>query len=325
MIRVCRVAGVVVLGFGMAGLAAPASAQTGPGLLRFSHEENPPKWTTASSASVRFQRKAGVKRNGEDVQLTISEGRARRRLGEGAKAPLLGHEQQLIFLNGDGSLLPERLWDISLAAGGELAEWGDWRLGATAGAGFAGDLPFSDRDGWYAKANLMGQRSIGEDATLRAGLNFNGNRAIFPDVPLPFVAYTKRASENLRYTLGVPMSAVRWQPSERWQLRARYAPAFTINGEMSYSVTEELELYGSFESGYHAFHEKRRDEHERLFFRQRRAEAGVRWRFGPGRLILAGGFSFDQEFERGFDVRDTDGVTELSDEPYGRVGLELRF
>ncbi len=303
-------------------LTAPAVGQTGPELLRGPSGPEQPRLEL--SGGVRVQDEASVDANDEDLRLTDYASEGRYRFGE--KDPLtVGYETALLDLQGDGGLLPDRLLDMSVAGGGEIGSWGDWNIAVTVGAGFAGDTPFSDSDAWYAKANLLGRRSLGKDTTLGVALNFDGNRTIFPDVPLPLVYYTKQVDKTLRYTLGAPVSSVRWRPGKRWLLRARYTPAFTVNGSVRYSLTKACSLFAAFRSGYRAFHEDGRDEHTRLFFHQRRVEAGPRWAFGRGHILVAGGYAFDQSFERGFDVRDTDEVTDLSDEPYIRAALELRF
>jgi len=42
-------------------------------------------------------------------------------------------------------------------------------------------------------------------------------------------------------------------------------------------------------------------------------------------LIVAGGYAFSQEFNVGWDLREPDRIAKPSDEPYVRVGLEVRF
>ena len=68
------------------------------------------------------------------------------------------------------------------------------------------------------------------------------------------------------------------------------------------------------------------ENYDRLFFQQRRAEVGVRWE--PRKdfnFSLAVGYAFGQEFSTGFDFRQTDEFTDVSDEPYVRVGFDIRF
>jgi hypothetical protein len=63
-----------------------------------------------------------------------------------------------------------------------------------------------------------------------------------------------------------------------------------------------------------------------LLFQQRRAEGGVIWRPNDEiALTVAAGYAFDQEFNIGWDTRNQDRVAKPSDEPYLRVGFEVRF
>ena len=91
-------------------------------------------------------------------------------------------------------------------------------------------------------------------------------------------------------------------------------------------VIEPVTIYGSFHSETRAFHIVGDDDHKRIFFQQRVAEIGVRWRPCPTcERFVAGGYAFSQEFSRGWDTRDTDEVREISDEPFVRFGGRIRF
>ena len=95
---------------------------------------------------------------------------------------------------------------------------------------------------------------------------------------------------------------------------------------LSYEMLEELTLFAAFRNRFEGFHRNDDDRHRRLFLRQRRLEAGLSWRpCAAAEFTFAGGYAFDQELERGFDVRDTDKVREFSDEPYIRVGFNVAF
>ena len=163
------------------------------------------------------------------------------------------------------------------------------------------------------------------DAGWQVLINYNGNRTLWPDVPLPGVAYYDRI-DDLSYTLGVPYSSATWQPLDGLTLHVNYAVPLSFNGRIGYEVIEGVELYGKLETRFNAFQLDGSPEHTRIFFRQRRAELGVDWTpCDFARFKLAGGYAFDQEFRTGFDARDLDHLVTVSDEPYVRFAIDLDF
>jgi hypothetical protein len=207
-----------------------------------------------------------------------------------------------------------------------LGRCDDWEVGAVVGFGYAGNSPFGDASAWYAKADLIVSTKFDENSGLQIILDYNGNRTIFPDLPLPAVAYWRKSSDQLSYSVGLPYSSITWKPLDTLTIHADYAVPFTIDATVTWQVLEQLAIFGGFHNRYDAFFIDGLDKERRHFFRQRSVEAGVRW--SPCRnidLSLAGGYAFDQEIEVGFDARDTDSVVEFSDEPFVRIAAEMRF
>src|SRR5690606_21356822 len=133
-----------------------------------------------------------------------------------------------------------------------------------------------------------------------------------PDIPLPYIAYTHRQTDNFSWTVGFPFSSIRWQIDDRLLLTARYF--FPVDGEieLAYALNDDWTIYGGYLSSLDAFTISDADDDDRLFFKQRRVEAGVRWAPGThAESTLAAGWAFDQEFEYGWDVRDTDNVADV--------------
>jgi hypothetical protein len=51
-------------------------------------------------------------------------------------------------------------------------------------------------------------------------------------------------------------------------------------------------------------------------------------RFGPTDFFnvdLAVGYAWSTEFSEGFDSRENDEIADVSDEPYVRLGVDLRY
>ena len=314
-----------------AALAAPAFAQTGAPLLLT-------PWDRVGDAEAGYEGSASVLAIGDtdldvgDEELSFSEFESRGRIkltDRPGPGPAIGFDLLYYDLDHDSDALPDRLADVSVAAafGVPLGD-SSWEAGVVAGVGYAGTRPFADSDGIYFMGDLIFKRQIDDVSSFTFALNYDGNRSILPDVPLPAAYYARKLSEQLHVTVGLPYSSIRWTPTDRWSVTATasaFALPFVADVTVAYALADDLSLYGSFESRRPAFWLEDADN-ERIFFQQRRLEAGLRYGVrNGGTLIVAGGWAFDQEFETGWDVRDTDDVRELDDAPYLRVALDLAF
>ncbi len=213
-------------------------------------------------------------------------------------------------------LIPSGFIDIALAAGVQLGQLTpDWTLSLVGGLGIATDGHFDNHEAFYGIASLNARWTITEKQTLDVGLAYNGNRSIFPDVPLPYAVFTHNLSPELTYAFGVPMSMIVWRPIEQVTLRASYFVPFNMNLEAAYHFTKQLSVFAGYEDATDAFRLERADT--RLFYEVQRVMAGVRWVVMPNLdITLGGGYAFGQELTTGFDVRDDNGFEKLSDEPF---------
>jgi len=266
---------------------------------------------------------------GFDTDLKISDTRFRwRKDTDTLYTPTVGFTYSHIDIHSGDPALPERLIDTSLATAIELYknEQEDFHLGLLVGAGWAGDNAFQDTEQIYGIADLVAVWDLDPKRQLVLILDYNGNRNIFPDVPLPGVAYRQIVDDSLVFVLGLPASQVVWKPIEDLTLEVTYVLPVDFEIRAGYAITDSLELYGSFDSDKDAYDVEGLASNRRLFFRQRRVEAGID--FSPidnTTITLAGGLAFDQEFTTGFDTRDDTTLTELDDEPYVRVGVNFMW
>lgn len=230
-------------------------------------------------------------------------------------------------LDGNDPVLPERLVSAAVAGGMGLVQLDNgWDLSMSLGGGFAGDLPFADEDAWYAVASLVAHHEIDPRTHLTLILDFDGSRAIFPDIPLPGFQYLVAESHDLRYAVGLPFSTLFYKPHDRWTIDLQYILPLGGHANVEFKIDERWAAYGSYTSSTRAYHLDGDDEHRRLFLEQDRLEAGLRYTPQPGwELVAAGGWAFNQTFSRGYDVRDLDTVRDLDDAPYLRLGVNLSF
>jgi len=223
-------------------------------------------------------------------------------------------------------MVPDELSHQSFGVGAWLGEWADWEIGVTAGGGYAGSEPYEDSDAWFAHANLVARHQVDEQSHWFVTINYDQSRTIFPDVPLPGVGYQRRVSDRLVYTIGLPFSTIFWRPTDALVINASYLPPFDGEVKVTYAISQQVRLFGAYESELLAFHTEQQRENDRTFFEQRRVEGGVRWvPCDYAELVLAGGLAFDQELSRGFDARDLTDEVELGDEPYIRGGIKVKF
>ena len=158
-------------------------------------------------------------------------------------------------------------------------------------------------------------------------LDYDGNRPILPDVPLPGVAYTKRVARDFFFVIGAPVTSIEWRPDDRLRVELVYTVPDRLDASLGYRFAKGFTVFGNFENRRDGFFiDGLPANYDRLIFEQRRAEVGLRWE--PKKDVMfsiAGGYAFGQEFSTGFDIRKTHLVTDVSDEPYVRFGVDIRF
>jgi hypothetical protein len=226
-------------------------------------------------------------------------------------------------------VLPDELVDVSLAGSITRTLDDDWTLRVTAGGGFAGDNAFTDGSAFYGLANVTAIHSLGDDRGYMLILDYNGNRSILPDIPLPGFVYYDRLNDDVTYSIGLP-SGITWTPDGATTVQAAITPG-GITGSVEHELDDRLTLFGLFENSVRSFHLDSDVGDRRLFFKQNRVEGGLVWTGAQGdsfpgvEVRFAVGYAFDQEFSRGWDTRDDDTVRDISDEPYVRVGITSRF
>jgi hypothetical protein len=307
-------------------VSAQASAQASSAMMLLPFPQGQPFDGKAVTTLIPTETDSSA---GDDLDASIFALDARVRPVQDARAFTLGTEIRHIDLETDDPALPERLVRTELAAGMQLDPIDafdlTWQPGFTAGVGFASSNALHDGQAWYGLASIFAQTRLSERSSLTVGVDYDGNRSIFPDAPLPLVLYNVALDEQLQLLLGYPINGMVWTPDERFTL------AVTLIGivpviEATYELSEQWSIFAALQATNDAFHVADAPEGENLFFSGYRAEAGVRYGLGNGlSLEAAGGFAFNQEFQTGPDVRDLDTVRELDDAVYVRMGASLAF
>ena len=308
-----------------AAFSNPVRAQTGPRLLL---EPFPKEQAIVASADALFFDQGHVKEADDALQLSTYESLGRWRVQPGNLiSPRIGWDFTYIDVDTNFAGLPEQLVDQSVGIAMPLAQFGDWIVGASVGLGYAGDRPFADGDAWYGKGTLAVFRLFNDTDALVFALDYDGNRTFLPDVPLPGVAYTRRFARDFFVILGLPVTSIEWRPDDRLHVEMVFTLVDSFDANVGYRVFRNWTVFGNFETRREAFFlDGLPANHDRLLFDQRRAEVGLRWEPKKDFMFsIAGGYAFAQEFSTGFDARKTDLVADVSDEPYVRFGVDIRF
>jgi len=300
-------------------LAAAAFADTTPALLL-------KPWAEGERAELSATVEAyldGSTDAGADFGLRRYATEGRVKFGPAAA----GYDVNFLEISTPDVRLPTRLVDLSIAAGSGFLKKGDWGFLALVGVGAAGDDPLSDSDAIYLRADLIAAKEIDANSHLVILIDFDGNRTVFPDVPVPAFVFHKKVSDTLEYALGIPYSSVVWKPRERWTIAADIlVVALDARLRVTYDLTDAIHLFAAFETDTSGYHIDGGNPDRRLFFRQRHATLGVRWDAGPNVTVsFAGGYAFDRRFSTGWDSRELETVTEISAEVFFVLKGEFHF
>ena len=243
--------------------------------------------------------------------------------------PRAGFSYDQIEIRSNDPLLPDKMTDASVAVGMGVLAVDGWLGGVTVGWGHAAADSWEDGNADYVEANFAVGKTFSNGVdSFGVVVNFDGNRSILPDWPLPGFQYRKQVTEEFILALGFPFSSVEWRPDERLSVEVQYSIPDSFNFRIDYDIIGNLGLYGSFESTTAAAWWDELDRgNQRIFFEQQRAEAGLAYDIDRDKLkiITAAGWSFGQEFRVGFDSRDLTDLREVDDTVYLRAALELRL
>jgi len=228
-----------------------------------------------------------------------------------------------------GDAVPSELWDLQFGASHRRRLSGDWVIGGDLFFSSPSDRPFY---GWDEMAIMLnGYLTI--PAANRDSwvffLNYSTNREFLPHVPIPGAAYFYAPSRDFNALVGIPLVFINYSPLSGLNFRAFYFPIHSIYAGCEYSLSELVGIFASFrwenEQYYRA---AREDKDDRLFWYEKRLEAGIKLRATSNlEVTVSGGYSFDRFFFEGesYDDDRTDNRVDVGDGPFigARAGLKL--
>ena len=306
-------------------VAGVTPAQTTPNLLTRPWDEG--RHFAETIDDLVYIADGHVKDSNFDTQMFYWDSYGRIRFNRDANDPhwVLGY--RILAMNEDSefSAIKGDYWDIAMTLGYKFdAMDNGWQISVVGGAGTANDGHFSNSDAIYGIGSVNAGRKLDPDATFNVGLRYNGNSLLFPDFPLPYAAYERRVTDEFRFTLGLPSSAMVWWPVEMVSLKLDYNLPVTGSANVSFWFTKTLCLFTQFDATTDGFYIEDADN-RRIFYSMNRVTGGVRWLSKWADLRLGVGYAFDQEFERGFDLRDTHKIAKLTDEPFISLRIHGTF
>jgi hypothetical protein len=302
-----------------------ALAQTGPALLIKPLMDEKEVWESHGDAFLQLD-DGSTSNGGDSFRMNVFEDQGRVREQREKFIPRLGWDLAYYDIHSDDPALKKSLTDVSIAAGVELGTYFDWRAGLTLGLGYAGDTPFAQSDAWYGKGTLVVGRSFDKMTDAAFVLDYDGNRSVFPDIPLPGFEYRHQYDPTLTYVVGFPVNDLIWKPNDVISVDVAWTFLDTFDARLEYKLAPKWTAFGNYLNRRDAFHSDTLHGVDRLLFQQHRAELGIKWQpWEHTSLLVAGGYSFGGEFSSGFDQSRSDLIADISDEPYVRIGFERRF
>ena len=315
-------------------LAGTTQAQTGPDLLlgQFGEGNN----VVGRGEAIFLNNGTSSHDDGtsEQAKLSIYNASARFKLdldevipGFSRTQPRAGFQVAVLDFQTDDDTIPGTLADLSIGIGLGVAKSDKWVAGISFGVGVASNNIINDGNAIYGKADIAWAYTLNEREKLGVVLDYNGNRTFLPDVPLPGFIYTRKLSEDFTLEVGFPYSDIQYHPTENLTLLLKFV--FPDGGEarLDYEVSQSFGVFAALTQQYEAFHWNELDNPDRrILFNQTRAEIGVRGTYMDNlNFTAAVGYAFNTELNIGWDTRDADELAEISDEPYVRVGVEVKF
>ncbi len=306
-------------------LAGPVGwAQTHPSIL-VKPWPTGPLWAETRDEIV-VQERANT-RGGTDAGIWAWDSTGRIKFDRETTEPrwVLGYRILSLTVDSDLPAINGTFWDIALAAGGRVARLeNEWEIYLLGGAGTANDGHFDDEEALYGIGTVHFARKLSADEEWMFGLSYDGHRSFLPDVPLPYVSYRRKVNDQLIGVVGLPFGGAYWRPLERLRVDVSYILPADWKGRVSWHFTGTLSVFAEYTRAQDGFSINAVDN-RRLFYSARRAFGGIRWVNKLVDVSAGVGYAFDQEFETGFDLRDTRTVTRVEDAPFVMVRLEGTF
>jgi hypothetical protein len=237
--------------------------------------------------------------------------------------------------------------DASVAVGMGIFKIDDWIGGVTAGVGYASAAsqfnrpdqlpdniaPFlaNDANAFYGQANFAVGKTFENGDSFGLVVSYDGNRTIYPDVPLPGFEYARKVNDDFTFAIGFPFSRLNWDPDGPLSVDINLSVPQDLTGRVSLDFAtafgSPVEIYGAISRRTIASTWDELPRNRRVFFTQSLAEIGfsIEPEADEVQFLIAGGWDFERRLTSGFDTRQTTLLSDVDAGPFIRFAFELKL
>jgi len=299
-------------------------AQVDPTMLLVDWDQNP-HWANTFDEPLFFN-SGDMKGNGPGIKMFRWDSLGVVKLNRNDPDPQSYFGYRYLSMDIESSApLPGGMEDLAIVGAFKLGEnEGGWDITFNGGMGTSNDGHYSNSDALYGVAAINASRPIDEDSRIHIGISYQGNRVLFPDIPIPYAMYEHKLNEQFRYRVGIPNSAIEWKPGENVTVSLNYDYPMNVRSSITFKLNDSWSLMGEY---VHSIDGVFLDgqNNTRFFHQFQRFDAGVRWKSKWIDITIGVGYAFDQRFETGYDIRHTSNAGRPSDEMFLMLVLQGIF
>jgi len=311
-------------------LPAALEAQLSP-LVLTEPWEPAPHWAETFDDIVLLRRE-DTRRFNEDIDTFYWNSFGRIKFAKDEADPhygIVSYKVLTLDSGSDNPVLDGQLNDIGIGSGVRVELAGDLRLDLFGGGGTANDGHFSQARSWYGVGSIGISSPVAWKTSLHFGVFYDGNRVLWPDIPLPYLLWGTELGEECKLTLGIPETRIRIQPAAPLELALRYTFPVSLDVSGEFKITEYLRLVGFYNRVLEGFWQGPGNRRrlgilrgERLFHELDRIGGGLRLVTKWIDASLLAGLAFNRRFRTGWDLRDLTTYREV--DPAWFVALRLQ-
>ena len=227
-----------------------------------------------------------------------------------------------------GGVFPSELWDASATVSYRHRFDNSWTGGVALTVGSASDEPFNTVDEMYFRLITLLRVPQGERNSWIFTLIYATDEQIFGQtLPIPGIAYAWVPSDKFTAVIGFPFSMIRYKPFENLTLEAEYYPFWTVRSRATWEIFQPLRAYVGFQwDSDHFYRADRDDRKDKIFYREMRLYAGIRFDLRHIGFEVTGGWAFNRFYFEGEGYSDRhDNRFDVGDAPFIVGKVNLRF
>ena len=224
--------------------------------------------------------------------------------------------------------LPDELWNVELDGAYRHKFDNDWigALGVTVGS--PSDKPFDSLRGeTVLRVVIMLRIPYRERDAWILSLYYGSDTEFLGGIPVPGLAYNWVPSDHFNAVIGAPFSSVEYKPIDPLTLEAQYFPVRRLRARATYQLFRPVRLFTGFDiDNDYYFLADRQFRSERLWYYEKRAQAGARFDLRHVGFQVRGGYAFDRYYFTGNDYHDRlhDRIS-VDPGPFVTAGMSVRF